>query len=134
VIDSVENIGDSSNLYAVVMREFHHGQGLHFVTSETHTQQIGYMSYGAGYKIQAHTHSIIDRTISRTTEVLYVKSGKVLATIYTEEKKFFKEIYLLAGDFILLLSGGHGFEVIEDSVIIEIKQGPYLGLDDKVKF
>ena len=134
MIDSIENIGDGPALYAVVMRESFHGEGLHFVTSENHTQQIGYMSYDAGYKIQAHTHSIIDRTISRTTEVLYVKSGKVLARIYTEERELFKELFLFTGDFILLLSGGHGFEIIEDSVMIEIKQGPYLGLDDKERF
>jgi len=134
LIDYVENVGDESAVYAVVMRESFHKEGLHFVTSENNTQQIGYMSYDAGYKIQPHTHSIIDRTINRTTEVLYVKSGKVLAKIYTEKRELFKEIYLLSGDFILLLSGGHGFDIIEDSVMIEIKQGPYLGLDDKIRF
>jgi hypothetical protein len=134
LIDYVENVGDESAVYAVVMRESFHKEGLHFVTSENNTQQIGYMSYDAGYKIQSHTHSIIDRTINRTTEVLYVKSGKVLAKIYTEKRELFKEIYLLSGDFILLLSGGHGFDIIEDSVMIEIKQGPYLGLDDKIRF
>jgi hypothetical protein len=41
---------------------------------------------------------------------------------------------LSAGDVILLAFGGHGFEMLEPTEIIEVKQGPYAGDQDKTRF
>ena len=38
------------------------------------------------------------------------------------------------GDVILLISGGHGFEVLEELNMVEVKQGPYAGETDKTRF
>jgi hypothetical protein len=54
--------------------------------------------------------------------------------LYSNEKSFICSKVLKAGDVILLCSGGHGFEVLEEIEMIEIKQGPYSGVDDKVRF
>ena len=51
-----------------------------------------------------------------------------------KEKNYAFSSILEQGDVILLADGGHGFKMLEDSEIIEIKQGPYSGDKDKVRF
>jgi hypothetical protein len=41
---------------------------------------------------------------------------------------------LEAGDFVLMVSGGHGFRVVEPTILLEIKLGPYAGPEDKELF
>jgi hypothetical protein len=69
-----------------------------------------------------------------TKEVLFIKSGKVRVDFYDDEKKYIESRVLVSGDVILLAFGGHGFEMLEDSEIIEVKQGPYVGEKDKTRF
>ena len=74
------------------------------------------------------------REIRYTQEVLFIKSGRVRVNFYTEDKAFITSRELKAGDAILLASGGHGFEFIEEIEMIEVKQGPYSSDEDKVRF
>jgi hypothetical protein len=69
-----------------------------------------------------------------TQEVLYIKSGKVRVDFYDEERNYLESRIVEKGDVILLASGGHGFQMLEDSEMIEVKQGPYCGDEDKVRF
>jgi hypothetical protein len=84
--------------------------------------------------VLAHTHRTIERTVSQTQEVLYIRKGKVQITLYDNEHVFLSEKILVTGDVILLASGGHALKMLEDSEIIEVKQGPYSGDEDKRGF
>jgi mannose-6-phosphate isomerase-like protein (cupin superfamily) len=92
------------------------------------------MNRPKGYVIPPHRHTISERKVTLTQEVLFVKSGKVRVDFYTDYKEYIKSVILESGDVILLASGGHGFEMLEPTEIIEVKQGPYLEKDDKERF
>jgi len=92
------------------------------------------MKRPAGYVIQPHVHNIVERKVEYTQEVLFIKAGKVRLDFYDDEKNYLKSIILEEGDVILLANGGHGFEMLEETEIIEVKQGPYAGEMDKVRF
>ena len=130
----IREIKNQDKLLAIVIPNNYHHEGLNFLTPDSLSQQLAYMSYPKGKVIQSHIHNKITRTITDTLEVLYLKKGKLLVRFYDDNKKFIKKLTLKSGDLILLISGGHGFEVLEEIEMFEIKQGPYLGELDKVKF
>jgi hypothetical protein len=93
------------------------------------------MSHPAGHKIPPHTHKLVVREIQYTQETLLVKSGRIRVDLYSDEKKYIRSEELVAGDVILLASGGHGFVFLEESELIEVKQGPYISFEvDKERF
>jgi hypothetical protein len=119
---------------AFLLRAGYHAEGIKFFTPDNFSQQLGYMKRPAGYKITPHLHLPVKREIMFTKEVLFIKSGKVKINFYSEEKLYIGSEILTDGDVILLAYGGHGFDIIEDSEIIEVKQGPYAGEMDKLRF
>jgi hypothetical protein len=92
------------------------------------------MSYSAGKVIPAHTHNLVRREVSYTQEALFIRKGKVRVDFYTQRQEYRKSRVLGTGDVILLIAGGHGFEVLEEVNMVEIKQGPYFGDSDKTRF
>ena len=119
---------------AIIIRNEYYKDGIEFFTNEHDSQQLGYMSRRKDYTILPHCHNIVPREVHLTQEVLYIKKGKVRVDFYDNEKKYAFSSILNKGDVVLLADGGHGFKMIEDSEIIEIKQGPYCGEEDKVRF
>lgn len=131
----IETIQHNDEVYAVIIRREFDKDGIEFFTPPDFSQQLGYMKRPEGYKIQPHVHKKVERKVNFTQEVLYIKNGKVKMDLYHNDKSFFKEVVLEGGDVVLLASGGHGFEMLEESTIIEVKQGPYIDADvDKEKF
>jgi hypothetical protein len=125
----------SDNLeLAIIIRSSFKKDGIEFITPNSYSQQIGYMNRPAGYIIQPHIHNPISREVQYTKEVLFIKSGRLRVDFYTESKVYLESTNLETGDIILLASGGHGFEMLEDTEIIEVKQGPYVGDADKTRF
>ena len=92
------------------------------------------MRHPAGKVIQPHVHNPIPRNVRYTLEVLFIKRGRLRVDFYTDNKDYIESHMLVAGDVILLATGGHGFEVLEELEMIEVKQGPYVGEDDKTRF
>ena len=92
------------------------------------------MNRKQGYSISPHVHNAVERQVSDTQEVLYIKSGAVRVDYYDNDKKYLESRLLAPGDVVLLAYGGHGFYMCEDSEIIEVKQGPYAGGMDKTRF
>ena len=92
------------------------------------------MNRPQGYVIQPHVHNSVPRQVQFTKEVLFIKSGRVRVDFYDDEKSYLESRILNTGDVILLAFGGHGFEMLEASEIIEVKQGPYAGEADKTRF
>lgn len=127
----VEEVYHKDKLFAIVLRAGFKVEGIEFFTPPELSQQLAYMNRPKGYKVKAHTHKKIERKVLITQEVLLVKAGKVNVTLYDLSHEYIREFILGAGDVILLADGGHSVEMLEDSELIEIKQGPYQA-DDKI--
>jgi hypothetical protein len=130
----LEIIKNHENIFAIILRDNYKSEGISFFTPNDFSQQLGYMNRPKGYEIPPHIHNKVVRNVEFTNEVLLIKSGKVRVDFYDENKNYFQSEILNKGDVILLVKGGHGFEMIEKSEIIEIQQGPYVDDKDKARF
>lgn len=110
-------------------------EGLNFLTDSSASLQTGILSHPRGHKILPHIHNIVERKVFKTQEMLYVESGKMRVCLLTENNQKICEEILCPGDLILLLEKGHSMEMLEDSRVIYVKQGPYLSKEvDKIVF
>ena len=130
----VENVLHEGRTLAVVLRTNHRADGIEFFTPNDFSQQLGYMNRPQGYTIPPHVHNPVAREVKFTKEVLFIKSGKVRVDFYDDDQKYLESRLLEPGDVILLAFGGHGFEMLEPTEMIEVKQGPYAGEADKTRF
>jgi quercetin dioxygenase-like cupin family protein len=105
-----------------------------FATPEELNLQIGFVVYPSGGEIPRHIHLPLERRVVGTSEALIVQKGRCLVDFYSEEEEFVVTRELRAGDVMLLVAGGHGFRILEDTVLLEVKQGPYTGLEEKRRF
>jgi hypothetical protein len=117
----------------IVRHDFHH-PGIRFFTPNDFSQQLGHMAHRAGHRIAPHTHLEVARDPRPTQEVLIIRSGRVRVDFYGDGRCRLGSRTLDAGDVILLVSGGHGFEVLDDCEMFEVKPGPYREGEDKVRF
>ncbi len=124
----------NNNILGVIIRRDYSINGIEFFSDPSDSQQIGLMNRPKGYKIQPHCHNLITREINLTQEVLFIKNGKVRVDFYSSDQNYIKSSILYSGDVVLLSNGGHGFEILEESTIFEVKQGPYSEEIDKVRF
>ena len=129
-----ENIYHNEFHLAIIVRNEYNKDGITFFTQNDLSQQLAYMSHKKGKIIQAHIHLPVERSVLYTQEVLVIKKGVLKVNFYDKNTNFIDSRLLYPLDVILLLSCGHGFEVIEDVDMYEIKQGPYAGDLDKHKF
>ncbi len=130
----IEYIKCNETTLAIIIRNSFSTNDIKFFTPQNFSQQLGYMKRKKGYIIEPHVHNEISREITLTQEVLILRSGKVRVDFYNDDKKYTESSILYPGDVILLANGGHGFVMLEESEIIEVKQGPYLEEKDKEKF
>jgi mannose-6-phosphate isomerase-like protein (cupin superfamily) len=119
---------------ALVIRHSFKKDGIEFFTPGSFSQQLGYMKRPTGYVIPPHVHNPVPRQVEFTKEVLFIKAGRVRVDFYNEDQQYLESTILEAGDVILLARGGHGFETLEPTEMIEVKQGPYAGDADKTRF
>lgn len=132
--EPVETIMNNSVIIAIIIRSNFCKEGIEFFTPNEFSQQLAYMSHSSGHTIAPHIHNKVQREVLYTQEVLFIKSGRVKVNFYDDGRSHIAERILEAGDLILLASGGHGFEMIEQTEMIEVKQGPYAGEQDKTRF
>lgn len=130
----IERICHGDEELALILRRDFRKDGIEFLTANDYSQQLGYMNRPAGYVIPPHVHNPVAREVRYTKEVLFVKSGRVRVDFYTEDQAYIESTVLEAGDVILLAYGGHGFQMLEPTEMIEVKQGPYVGDQDKTRF
>jgi hypothetical protein len=131
---SVEYIYDKSRTLAIIIRASFKCDGIKFFTPNEYSQQLAYMNHPKGYQIKPHIHKSVPRNVEYTKEVLIIKSGILKVDFFDDDKNYLESKVLNPGDVILLAFGGHGFEMLESTEIIEVKQGPYAGVEDKVRF
>jgi len=105
-----------------------------FLTPPDFKQQVGYIVYPAGGEIQRHEHLPLDRHLVGTSEVLIVRKGHCEIDIYNDDRQLVATRELHEGDIMLMVGGGHGFRMLEDTIFLEIKQGPYLEMEEKELF
>lgn len=132
----IKYIKKLDKIYAIILQsDFStENESIEFFTPGEFSQQLGYMKRSEKYIIKPHLHNRIQREVHFTNEVLFIKSGKVRVDFYDLNQNYFESQILYKGDVILLAFGGHGFEMLEESEIIEVKQGPYMGEEDKTRF
>lgn len=130
----VEEVKKKNKLLAMIIRNDYVCEGVDFITPGDYSQQLAYMHHPAGKTIDAHVHNLVHRNVVMTQEVLFIKKGVLRVDFYDEYEDYLESRDLHTGDIILLISGGHGFQVLEEVEMIEVKQGPYAGDADKTRF
>lgn len=129
-----ETLKLNDKIIAIIIRVSFSKNGIEFFTPNNFSQQLGYMKREKGYHIEPHIHNSIAREVMLTQEILFIKSGKVRVDFYSDDQVYFESRILNNGDIVLLANSGHGIVTLEESEIIEVKQGPYLEAEDKVRF
>ena len=130
----INQITHKGRTLAMLLRSSYKEEGIKFFTPNDFSQQLAYMNRPVGYVIAPHVHNAVTREVQFTKEVLFIKSGKVRVDFYDDDQNYLESRILSKGDVMLLAFGGHGFEMLEASEIIEVKQGPYAGEADKTRF
>src|SRR5215831_12327281 len=121
--NAVEEVQIDGELCAIIVSAQHDDLGIQFFTPNEYSQQIASMSYPSGKIIPAHTHNPVRREVFYTQEALFIRKGKLRVDFYSQEQEYRTSRVLGAGDVVLLIRGGHGFEVLEDLNMVEVKQG-----------
>jgi len=129
----IERVEFGGNVLAVILRNGPMERGIQFFTPADYSQQLGCMRHPAGHVIEPHIHNRTPRAVHFTNEALFLRRGRLRVDFYSETGSYLESRELGAGDIILLVAGGHGFEVLEEIEMIEVKQGPYVGDADKTR-
>jgi hypothetical protein len=130
----LEQINHKDKVLAIIIKANYQKDGIAFFTPDNFSQQLGYMNRPVDYVIPPHVHNVVERKVELTQEVLYVKSGKIRVDFYDDDRIYLESRIISTGDVILLANGGHGFKMLEQSEMIEVKQGPFCGEQDKIRF
>jgi len=130
----VEKITHNSEILAIIVRKEFNNEGINFFTPNEYSQQLAFMNHPSGKEIQPHIHKKVHREVHYTQETLFIRKGKLQVDFYSDDQKYLDSRILKSGDVILLIKGGHGFKVLDDLEMFEVKQGPYAGDEDKIKF
>lgn len=132
-MEAVETVTFRGSTLAVIVRGSIQAPGISFFTPEHFSQQLAYMQHPAGKAIAAHVHRDVHRAVTKTLEVLFVRKGRLRVDLYDDERNYVESRVVAAGDVLLLVAGGHGFETLEPVEMFEVKQGPFAGTEDKVR-
>jgi hypothetical protein len=130
----VERITAHGTTLAVIIRSTVAPAATTFFTPPEYKQQVGFVVYGAGGAVERHTHLPLERHLVGTSEVIVVRSGRCELDVYDDDRVLVATRVLETGDVMLMVGGGHGFRMLEDTVLLEVKQGPYTGMDEKERF
>ncbi len=133
-MNEIETITHGLEPIAMIIRAGYDQPGIQFFTPPSFSQQVAFMRHPQGHKICAHIHNLQLRHVLYTQEVLILRRGKVRVTLYSSNRENIGSRILNKGDLILLCGGGHSLEMLEESSLIEVKQGPYAGEKDKIQF
>jgi hypothetical protein len=133
-MDSVELISWEGKTLAYIIRAEMIPEKTTFLTPSDLKMQVGFVAYPAKGVVPRHVHIPVERHLIGTSEVLIVKKGCCQVDLYNDDRVLVESRKLRTGDVLLIVSGGHSFQMFEDTVFLEIKQGPYMGIDEKERF
>lgn len=128
----VETVADDFGVLCYIVRAATDPAQTTFVTPVETTLQVGFIVYPQGGEIAAHRHRPLERHLVGTAEVLIVRAGQCEIDLYSRIGHLIATKTLSVNDILLLTGeGGHGFRMLEDTVLLEVKQGPYLTVNEK---
>lgn len=130
----IEIIADGETPLTYIIRADQRPNETTFLTPPEFKQQVGFVVYPEGGEVPRHVHRPLQRQLVGTSEVLILQQGRCLMDVYNDDKQLIATRELTEGDLMLMVGGGHGFRMLEDTVFLEVKQGPYIGLDEKERF
>jgi len=130
----MEEIKHNNEILAIIISHDFNKDGISFFTPDDFSQQLAFMKHPAGKLIPPHVHNIVRREVHYTKEILLIRKGRLRVDFYDDCKNYLESRILSEGDVILLSTGGHGFSILEDVEMFEVKQGPYAGEFDKTRF
>jgi hypothetical protein len=133
-MEHVEHIVWDGKPLAYIIRAEMTPQKTTFLTPSEFKQQVGFVVYPAGGEILRHVHLPLERHLVGTSEVLILRRGRCEIDIYNNQRELVATRQLHQGDIMLMIDGGHGFRMLEDTVFLEVKQGPYTGIEEKERF
>jgi len=131
---NIEHIISNDTILCIISKANVNPEQTSFLTSDESNVQVGYIVYSKGKEIRRHKHIDIQRTIQGTSEVLIVRKGRCEISIYNDNNELVAQRQLNRSDVVIILAGGHGFKMNEDTILLEIKQGPYFGDNEKEYF
>ncbi len=123
----VKEIKHNNEVIGLIFKKKEHelGENINFFTLPENSLQTGILKHPKGHIIKPHIHHKIERNITDTQETLYIEEGKIKIMFFDEDKEEIGEEVLEPGDLAVLMKKGHGIEMLEDSKIVYVKQGPY---------
>lgn len=128
MVKSKETIKHKEKILAHIFRNSLESKGTSFLTPSNYTLQLGLLTHPKGAVLKEHIHNPrVKYNVDTTQEFLYVEKGSVQITFYSDKWERVARRVLNKGDFLLHVSGGHGFKMLKKSRMIEIKQGPFPG-------
>jgi len=130
----VETIKHDGNVLCIIIRARPLPAATTFYTPDEFNLQVGKIVYGAGTEIPRHVHRPVSRAVMGTSEVIIVQKGGAILDIYDDARMPVTSREIGEGDIVALVRGGHGFRLLEDTVLVEVKQGPYSGVQEKDRF
>jgi hypothetical protein len=133
-VDLIERILWNGEPLCYIIRAAMNPEKTTFITPPEFKQQVGFVVYPAGGAIVPHLHLPLERHLVGTSEVLIIKRGRCLLDVYSDDKELVATRELRVGDLMLMVGGGHGFRMLEETVFLEVKQGPYLNVAEKERF
>lgn len=133
-LPQLETVTHQGKALCLIVRKAPSPDKTTFFTGNECNLQVGKVVYPAGGIIQRHDHRPVERHVTGTSEVLIVEKGRMIADIYTDARELHSSHELGPGDVVVLLGGGHGFRLLEDTILVEVKQGPYSAQQDKERF
>ena len=125
----IEKVEWQGKTLALIVRARFNNEGVNFITDENSPLQVGVLKHPQGFKIKPHIHRASKKIINSIQEVLHVEYGRMGVNFYDDNGEQIGGAVINMGDTILLIAGGHGFDMLEDSKMIEVKQGPYEGVE-----
>lgn len=130
-----KKIYDRGGIYALVLRKGAEAKGVNFITPRNYPLQVGVQLRRKNELIKSHIHKSTKKEIKTIQEFIHIDYGRVKVSIFNENGEKISDIILNSGDSMLQVRGGHGFKVLKDTKLIEVKQGPYDSVkEDKIKF
>ena len=130
----VKEIKDGDTLIAKIIKENDWAENLKFYTDDKDFVQVSTWNYNSGKHLKAHGHKIYERVTNKTNEVIFVKSGKLNVTLFSEKDEVLETVTLGKGDILISYNGGHAYDILDDNTqVLEVKNGPYPGLEKDKK-
>ena len=133
-MEHVEHITSHGKSLTYIIRAEIDPKQTTFLTPSELKQQVGFVVYHSGGEVKRHVHRPLERHLIGTSEVIVVRRGRCQIDIYDDERQLVATREIRAGDIMLMTGGGHGFRMLEDTVLLEVKQGPYTGIEEKEHF